>query len=304
MRTQRSCSWYVVIFAILAGVGAAAPARPTAQKGEPFTVHPGLVYSAVDRKLALDLYLPEPSFARPVPAVLVIQGGGFLAQDGRKFRPFAAYLARHGFAAALIAYRGRPDHRYQDTVADTKAAIRFVRKVAAQYAIDPNRIGAMGRSAGGTLAALLAVTGGESAWEGQGGHPEFSSRIQAAVAISGVFDFVARFTEERQIALQPAVKAKAETNGQWLGSPFSSRDEHWLRASAVNHVDRGDPPVLFLHCQDDATVPWLQSQAMVEKMQATGIKSEVVYYPTGGHGYKGRDAEAMAEMVRFFRQAL
>ena len=289
---------------MLGALCAASPPLAAAEGRAAFMVHPGLNYSATDPKLTLDLFLPEKPIARPVPAVLVIQGGGFLAQDGRKFRPFAAYLASHGFAAALIAYRGRPDHHYLDTVADTKAAVRFVRKIAAEYAIDPNRLGAMGRSAGGTLAALLAVTGGVSELEGRGGNPEFSSRIQAAVALSGVFDFVARFTDERQISLQPNVKSKLETNGQWVGPPFSPRDEQWLRASAINHVDAKDPPVLFLHCKDDTTVPWRQSQDMFEKMQAAGIASAVIYYPTGGHGYKGHDEDAMAEMVRFFRQTL
>lgn len=289
---------------LVAFCAAAGPRLAAAGSRDSHRVHPGLVYSEADRRLTLDLFLPEKSVARPVPCVLVIQGGGFLAQDGRKFRPFATHLATHGFAAALIAYRGRPDHRYQDTVADTKAAVRFVRKVATQYSLDPARLGAMGRSAGGTLAALLAVTGGVGELEGQGGNAEFSSRIQAAVALSGVFDFVARFTDERQIRLQPNVKTKLETNGQWVGPPFSPRDEHWLRVSAIHHVDRADPPILFLHCRDDATVPWPQSQDMYERMKAAGLASEIVTYPTGGHGYKGRDEEAMAEMVRFFRRTL
>ena len=92
----------------------------------------------------------------------------------------------------------------------------------------------MGRSAGGTLTALLAVTGDDEELEGNAGHPEFSSRIQAAVAIAGVFDFVARFTDERHIALQPNVDKKLVSNGEWIGPPFSPDNEHWLRASAIS----------------------------------------------------------------------
>jgi acetyl esterase/lipase len=274
-----------------------------AQVDSRFSVREGLLYSQTDRELRMDLFLPERTDS-PSPCVVVIQGGGFMAQDGQKFRPFAVYLAEHGFAAALIAYRGRPDHTYRDTVADIKAAVRFVRKISKQNHIDPNRIGAMGRSAGGTLAGLLAVTGDVKEFEGEGGHSEFSSRIQAAVAYAGVFDFVSRFSDARQLAMQPKRQPKKEANGEWIGAPFSSENKHWRNASAVNHVDANDAPMLLLHCKDDGTVPWLQTQAMYAKMHEAGVVCETKYYDAGGHGFSGLGDEPMAEMVRFFREQL
>ncbi len=136
----------------------------------------------------MDLFLPETS-RRPVPCVIVIQGGGFRAQERGRFRPFAVYLAGHGFAAAMIDYRGRPDHEYQSTIADTRTAVRYIRKISKNYNIDPDRIGAMGRSAGATLAVLLAVTGGVEEFPGdEDRFQQFSVRIQAAVAYAGVYD--------------------------------------------------------------------------------------------------------------------
>lgn len=268
-----------------------------------FTFHEGLNYSTADSSLTLDLFIPS-GVLTPAPCVIVIQGGGFRAQTGQKFRPFAEYLAKRGFAAALIAYRGSPEHQYLDTIADTKAAVRFVRSVSADYNIDPDRIGAMGRSAGGTLAGLLAVTGGGNELEGLGGHSEYSSRIQAAVAYAGVFDFIARFTDEKHTALQPGVKAKILQNGAWVGPPFSAFDSDWLRASAVNYVDADDPPMLFLQCKDDTTVPWRQSQEMYEKLKEAGVEVSIRYYETGGHGFNGLGDTPMEDMVRFFRQTL
>lgn len=266
-----------------------------------FTVEKDLTYS--NSGMTLDLFLPKEA-STPVPCVIVIQGGGFNAQDGQRFRPFAEYLASHGFAAALIAYRGRPDHTYLDTMADMKASVRFVRKVSGNYRIDPERIGATGRSAGGTLAALLAVTGGMEDFEGSEGHAGYSSRIQAAVAYAGVFDFVARFTDPRHIALQPNVKSKIESNGDWVGPAFSADNPEWIRASAIRHVDKNDPPVLFLQCKDDSTVPWLQSQEMYEAMKSAGAEASIHYYEKGGHGFNGLAEEPMAEMVKFFREVL
>lgn len=268
-----------------------------------FVVHKDLVYSSPEMELTLDLFLPQ-EVSESVPCILVIQGGGFNAQDGQKFRPFAEYLAEQGFAAALIAYRGRPDHQYKDTVADTKAAVRFVRKTAEQYSIDPKRIGAMGRSAGGTLAGLLAVTGGLESFEGEGGHAAYSSRIQAAVAYAGVFDFVSRFTDDKQIALQPNVETKVISNGKWVGPPFSPDGKEWIHASAITHVDKEDPPILLIHCEDDAIVPWLQSELMFEAMKKVGADVSQIYYKEGGHGFTGRGEQSMAAMVEFFKETL
>ncbi|MFZ5831962.1 MAG: alpha/beta hydrolase fold domain-containing protein [Planctomycetota bacterium] len=283
-------------FALVATAAESPPSEKPSDRQ--FTLHKGLSYSVAAPKLKLDLFLPLKA-PKPMPCVVVIQGGGFLAQDGQRFRSFAEYLAENGFAAALIAYRGRPEHRYQETVADVKAAVQFVRAHSKDYGIDPDRIAAMGRSAGATLAALLAVSGGVE--ELEGGHADVSSRIQAAVGIAGVYDFVARFTEEEQTSIQPAVDTKLKTNGEWIGSAFSPTDEHWLRVSAIHHVDAADAPMLLLHSKDDRTVPWMQSRNMHEAMKKAGIASEIEISETGGHG---GPATAKESMIAFFRKVL
>jgi len=287
-------------------IATTAVAKPTDAKPPPteYTLHSGLHYSDADPKLTLDLYLPR-EVPKPAPCVVVIQGGGFVGQDGKRFRPYAEYLADHGIAAALIAYRGRPNHTYRDTMADVKAAVRYVRKNAKAHNMDPSRIGAMGKSAGGTLTALLDVTGDVKDIEANGGDHEISSRIQAAVAFAGVFDFVSRFTNPRQIALQPKLDKKKKTNGEWIGEPFSPSSKAWQAASAVNYIDKGDAPILLLHCKDDATVPWLQTEEMALRLRKTGVPVEVEYFATGGHGFKTKDRNApMARMVAFFRKTL
>lgn len=283
-------------------VFAAAYIAPEDSKGldMEFTLHKGLVYSSLTQKLTMDLFIPEGD-TLAVPCVIVIQGGGFRSQDGQRFLPFAEHLANNGFAAALIAYRGRPDHTYQNTISDIKAAVRFVRKISEDYNISTDKIGAMGRSAGATLAALLAVTGEVEEFEGDGGHENFSSRIQAAVGISGVYDFPARYSSKEQRSLQPKLDEKKMSNSEWIGAPFSSTSEHWLRASAINHIDPEDPPMLLIHSKNDRTVPWLQSQDMYKTMIEAGISSDIEISEDGGHG---GPANAKELMVTFFRKVL
>ncbi len=291
--------------ALILGIAALVAAFPigAAESKTAYSIETGLIYSDAFPGLSLDLLLPKTSSAKGrLPCVLVIQGGGFSAQDGQKFRPFAVYLAERGFAAALIAYRGRPNHRYQDTIADAKTAVRYIRKTSGHFGIDPDRIGAVGGSAGGTITGLLAVT--DDTFEAGIEYPEYSSRIQAAVIFAGVFDFVARFTDDSQIALQPNIATKIDSNGEWIGPRFSASNEDWIAASCVSHIDNGDPPILLIHSKDDSTVPWLQSQGMHEAMRKVGIASMIQYYETGGHGFWNQAEPPKADMLRFFTNKL
>lgn len=257
-----------------------------------FKIHKGLKFQKTDEgHLTLDLYVPNNP-DKPVPCIVVIQGGGFKPQDGQRFRFFAEYIAENGYSAALISYRGRPNVQYQTTMQDVRSAVRFVQKNCEVYSINPEKIGATGRSAGATLAALLAVSDGSQ-----------STKIQAAVAYAGVFDFVARFTDSRQVLLQPKIEEKMKTNGEWIGSVFSKNDVDWKNASAINHVDKNDPPILFVHCKDDGTVPWIQSKEMHAKMIKSGVHSEILYFDKGGHGFNlGDDELVLGPMLDFFKK--
>lgn len=260
-----------------------------------FEVRAGLVYSNAGAICQMDLFIPQGATAA-VPCVLVIQGGGFRAQNGQKFKPFAEYLAAHGIAAALIGYRGQPDDIYPATLADLRTATRFVRKISAEHGIDPDQIGAMGRSAGATIAALLATSNFDE--DGPREHAEYPSQIQAVVGISGVYDFIARFEDDEQRVLQPNLDTKIISNGAWIGSPYSIDDEHWRRASPITHLDPTDPPMLLLHSRNDGTVPWPQSRNMYRALIDAEIKAEIHLSESGGHG---GPTDSKVRMVTFFQ---
>jgi len=272
----------------------AAPGFGQEPAATPFTVEKAIPFNEAAPKLTLDLYRPAAS-SGPPPCIIVIQGGGFLPQNGQRFKPFAEHLAKHGFAAALISYRGSPKHQHRDTLNDVRASVRHLRQHAQKFGIDPERIGATGRSAGGTLAALLAVNEGPA---------DAPLRIQAAVCFAGVFDFVTRFTDKEQLALQPGYEKKIKTNGAWIGTPFAADDKEWLAASATSHIDAKDAPTLFLHAKNDAVVPWMQSRDMHRAMLKAGIASEIHLYDTGGHGVRPKDHQPLDEMIAFFKKQL
>jgi len=117
--------------------------------------------------------------------------------------------------------------------------------------------------------------------------------------VAGVYDFVARFTDETQLKLQARHALKKKTNGAWIGTPFSEDDTDWKAASAVTQVDDKDPPVLLLHSKDDRTVPWPQSRDMHSALVKAGVAGAKIHLSDkGGHG---GPPDSMARMIDFFR---
>ncbi len=266
-------------------------------------VHRNLEFAAYsDEKLQLDLYVPR-NIADPVPCIVVIPGGGFRPQVKEKFGDAARQFAEAGFAAASIGYRGRPDDPFPAAVHDTKAAVRFLRAKAGLYKIDAARIGAFGQSAGGHLAGMLAVSD-DPELEGEGGNAGISSRVQAAVTFAGVFDFIERFRETNAIA---NTAEKRQTNGEWIGEPYAPDSSRWKQASPCFHVSDGDAPMLLVHCKDDNTVAWTQSQRMFDAMKVVRPESRLLIFDEGGHNIRGSGKvkdEAWTATIAFFREQL
>jgi acetyl esterase/lipase len=162
-----------------------------------------ITYSTVQdgtpNNLKLDLYRPTPDAVTRRPAIVLVHGGGF--RSGDKTRNTVVTLsnsfARRGYVAASIDYRllntddgndGCAGPECPQAVAavaaqhDAQAAVRFLRKNASEYGIDPERVAIAGTSAGAGTALLTAVNAEDP---GHSGHPLFPSDVGAAISISG-----------------------------------------------------------------------------------------------------------------------
>ena len=283
----------MVVIALILWVANVSSITLEAQEaGDAVVLHEGIVYRPGEIDLKLDLYLPGGE-DEAVPCVLVVQGGGFRSATDRRFGNYGRRLAERGMAAAVIDYRGLPDHTYPTTLSDVEAAAGFLREHGRTYHIDPDRIAAMGQSAGATIVTLLAL------------RDESHADLAAVVGIAGVYDFVARFADPRQLAMQSGVAGKQRSNAAWIGEDFSEHAERWRDASAQTHANAGDPPVLLLHCRDDAVVPWLQAQSLHDTLVEAGVSSRLEIYETGGHQCLGRDGwTTLDRAIAFLNQAL
>src|SRR5258706_2418661 len=119
---------------------------------------PGAVGAEDVDKPSITPYRPSPSPQLPTPAVVVCPGGGYarLAMD-HEGNQIVEWLNGQGIAAFVLKYRLGPRYHHPAPLDDAKQAMRWVRAHAADYGVDPKRVGIWGFSAGGHLAATLAT---------------------------------------------------------------------------------------------------------------------------------------------------
>ena len=267
------------------GKAAADPEGQPARRALPASVkvERDIVYARYgSREVKLDLYLPKQPASGKIPCIVVVHGGGWRSGDKSRFAHIAGALAEQGFATACIGYRLLPEVEFPAPVVDCKAAVRWVRANAAKHGLDPDRIGAIGGSAGGHLVAMLGTSATVASLEGDGGHAGTSSRVQAVVAMATPADLM-RMSDRQNIGADLAK----------LVSP-------------VTHVTKNSAPVLLLHGTKDALVPMAQSELLLEKYRQAGAKAELVKIEDGAHAFwnAAHFDQTMKLSLKFFRETL
>jgi len=261
---------------LLSGCAAYGPPRA----GE--TIHRDAVYAERDgRKLHLDLYVP--AHQKPVPVIVWIHGGGW--KYGHKgYNLQVRRLASEGFAVASVEYRLlSPSARWPAQLDDCQDALSWLRKNGAQYGIDARRMGLAGESAGGHLVALLGLQ-------------EKQPKIRAVCALYPPTDLVAmgeRYASYRRLSIF----------SQMFGGEISDRRQAARAASPIEYVTHRAPPFLLYHGGRDWLVPPAQSEALLDRLRAAGVESELIILPQRGHAFP-LDAAQLRHVADFFRRHL
>ncbi|HYD00208.1 MAG TPA: alpha/beta fold hydrolase [Phycisphaerales bacterium] len=227
--------------------------------------------------------------------VVCIHGGGWAAGKRQELDELTRRLAAQGFVAATVSYRFAPAARSPAQVNDVAEAVRFLRVNAARFGIDPDRIGAVGFSAGGHLAMMLGVgdAGDGLGIEGADGQP--SGKVNAVVSffgptLLGANDFAPTTTK----ILDGLIGADAE-----------GRTERAKAASPVTYLSKGDAPMLLLQGTADPLVPATQATLMVEAMAKAGVPGRAEIIAGAGHGWGGPELERTLRVTtEFFREHL
>jgi len=259
---------------------------------------PDVVYATYgERKLLADII--SPANAQNLPALIVVHGGGWHNGDKTKFQALSIGLARQGYVVAAIEYRLADEAAFPAAIHDCFAAVRFLRNNSQRFHIDPDRIGAVGGSAGGHLVGLMASGSGNSNLQGTAGNLETPSGIQAAIVMAGPLEMLTGSVAERS----RSGKGFSNSNS-WLRGTVDEKPALYRDADAFVQIDRNSCPILFMTGEFDNPARNQRSRDRLSKLGiATGIKT----YKGGKHGCWNRLPwldEMVPDMAIFFREHL
>ncbi len=210
--------------------------------------------------------VPYPA-ARPGAAlVLVCPGGGYWMRAPHEADPIAQWLTSLGLAAAVVHYRVQ--HRHPVPLRDAQRAVRLCRARAASWNADPARIGILGFSAGGHLAASVANFGSDGDPASADPIERESARVQALIACYAVLSFGAHGHQGSAENLlgkdaDPALTA---------------------RLSLENSVSAANPPTFIFHTADDGAVPVENALLYAMALRAQRVPFALHVYPHAQHG--------------------
>jgi len=264
-----------VAFGVLLVLAASLRKRPGAVVARDLTYG-----TAGATELKLDLAMPKEG-SGPFPAIVFLHGEGWRAGNRRQMSHFIEGVARMGYVGVTVEYRLVPAARFPAQVEDCKAALRWLRANAGKYRVDPGRIGVVGFSAGGHLAAMLGVTG---------------ENVQAVVSFFGPTDFSTRDWPrdlEREVIVP------------FLGGSFADIPAVYERASPISHVTKDSAPFLLFHGSEDELVSVDQSKRLAERLKSFGVPVRLVVLEGEKHGFTdAHNQECMKQMMAFLGERL
>lgn len=244
----------------------------------------------------MDVY--RPTGEGPFPAVVFVhggawRGGSFRSASGWKYD--AAALAQQGYVTFNIEYDRNSVARntgYLQEPLDVRHAIEHIRAEAATYAVDPERVGLIGDSAGGHLVLLAAYRdldlAGVVSWSGPGDLAELTRAFGCGAS-----------TCADEPSLQWVARAAQEFEGRCLADArlalasgwTKCRDNRYATTAPITWVDGADPPTLLAAATEDPLIPFSLHLTLRDAAQRAGIDVREVVVPGGVHARAMREAE-------------
>jgi arylformamidase len=252
-------------FAATRSLAASVPA-PTLMRN----IHYGAVTG--DARRNFDLYVPAKSSAK-TPLLIFVHGGFWLLPDDdyRIGASLAENLVEDGVAVALVRYRLAPAHRHPTQAQDVAAAVAHLIRNADKYGFDSQRIFLSGHSAGGHLAALVALD------------RSYLAEQKGAASVAGVISFSGLYD------LQPAWNI-SDNQKSAVAKTFGQDSAVLKRASPVAHVRRDAPRFLILSASSDFPGFAIDALRFADRLRAAGARD------VDQHMFKGADHFSLVKL--------
>ena len=241
---------------------------PNTQKSE--TDKKGVLIISEVTVPTLTVYSPPKGQSNGTSVIICPGGGYWILAASHEGSDVAKEFNKMGVTAFVIKYRIPNEKAQVDKsiapLMDAQQAIRVVRKDAIKYGINPNRIGILGFSAGGHLAATAST--------------HFLKPIGENTDLTSV-------RPDFSILIYPVITMKEFGHGgskeQLIGKNPSNETIEFF--SNETQVTKETPPVILIHAGDDTAVPVKNSISYYEACQKNGVSASLVVYPKGGHGF-------------------
>ena len=251
---------------------------------------PEIVYSTANEKpLKLHILSPwrnkeEEKEPPKNPLIVFIQGSGWTSPKTYYEIPQLSEYARKGYVVATVSHRNSTEgHPFPAFLQDVKTAIRFLRKNASEYGIDPDRVAAFGTSSGGNTALLLGITGDDPAFQ-TAEHAEFSDSVKTVISCFGPTELL-RLVDERIKNNQGAASNAKNILYHLCGGPAEENTEILRAMSPYWLLEEGKeyPPFFLLHGDADPGVPYSQSEIMYQKLLDYKADAQMLCIENGPH---------------------
>jgi acetyl esterase/lipase len=225
-------------------------------------------YGPAGKRNLLDVYRKR-SHPERCPVLLQIHGGGWtIGQKEQQGLPLMNHLAARGWVCVAPNYRLSPSATFPDHLVDVKLALAWIRRHGAEYGADPSIVVVTGGSAGGHLAAMVALTANDPAF--QPGFEDVDTSVAAAVPFYGVYDFLDRHGVRGGQAMRPFLEKYV-----MKCSPDDQR-ARWQEASPIDRVHAEAPPFMVVHGTHDSLVFVEEARLFVRALRGVS-RNPIVY---------------------------
>jgi acetyl esterase/lipase len=267
----------------------------TAVAAESFEITPDVVYGH-KAGLAMTFDVIRPTKRNGAAVLFMMSGGwfsGWVPPEGfvkaevpEGFKHFRELVDR-GYTLFIVRHGSAPQFKVPEAVADVRRAVRFIRLNAAEFGIDPDRIGVCGGSAGGHLSLMLGTASDDGDKGAKDPVDQTPDRVAAVVAYF------------------PPVDLR-----EWVGpnESFPALEFDPKLAGSVSpllHVTSDDAPTLLIHGDKDDLVKLDNSERILATLQKADVPCELIVIEGAGHGFAGEDGKrASKALVNWFDKHL
>jgi acetyl esterase/lipase len=236
-------------------------------------------HDELGHRLRLDVYRHR-DHPTACPTLLQVHGGGWvIGSKNEQGLPLMLHLASRGWVCVSADYRLSPRATFPDPLVDLKRALRWIREQGPAYGVDPNFVVVTGGSAGGHLAALVALTANEPAY--QPGFEHVDTSVRACVSFYGVYDFTDRFGVWPHRGLARLLERRV------MKAALADAREAYDRASPMSVLGGHAPPFFVIHGDHDTMVPVEEARRFVAMLREA-IPGQVAYaeIPGAQHAFE------------------